>query len=306
MTKVREVTKDQIVSDLQRLGLKRGDLVNVKASLSSMGKVKGGAKTVIDAILEVIGEEGTLLSEAFIATFLFPLTKKQKSIVSSDTLPTYAGAVAATMTKYPNSFRSLHPVQKFVAIGAKAKELMYNHTADTYAYDPLRVMAENKGVNLRIGGIDKVVGVGTTHVAIGLTKLRQKRFKRGIYYIDANGKKKLFVSNWASGCDEGFNNLFPFYRKANAIVAEGKVGEAESMITDMKKTLDIEVSELRKNPRFFMCNDPSCIHCRLTWEFSEKTYLKTFFINVSKGRFRKAAFSFLTVMFGPYLPPKNA
>lgn len=306
MNMVREVTKEQIVSDLQRLGLKRGDLVNVKASLSSMGKVKGGAKTVIDAILEVIGEEGTLMSEAFISTFLFPLTKKQKSIVSSDALPTYAGAVAATMTKYPNSFRSLHPVQKFVAIGAKAKELMHNHTADTYAYDPLRVMAEEKGVNLRIGGLDKVVGVGTTHVAIGLTRLRQKRFKRGIYYIDANGEKKLFVSNWASGCDEGFNNLFPIYHKANAIIAEGKVGEAESMITDMKKTLDIEVSELKKNPRFFMCNDPSCIHCRLTWEFSEKTYLKTIYINLLKGRFRKAAFSILTVMFGTYLPPKNA
>lgn len=306
MSKENGVTKEQLVIDLKKLGLKRGDLVNVKASLSSIGKVEGGAKTVIDAILEVLGEEGTLISEAFIAEFLFPLTKKQKKIVSSDNLPTYAGAVAATMTKYPQSYRSLHPVQKFVAIGAKAKELMHNHTADTYAYDPLRVMSENKGVNLRLGGIDKVVGVGTTHVAIGITGLRQKRFKRGIYYIDANDEKKLFVSNWAGGCAEGFNKLFPLYRNANAIVGEGKVGEADSIITDMKKTLNFEVSELKKNPRFFMCNDPSCVHCRLTWEFSERTYLKTFFSNLKKGDFRKAAMSFIIPLFGTYLPPKNA
>ena len=306
MSTDKVVSKEQIVVDLQKLGLKHGDLVNVKASLSSIGKVEGGAKTVIDAILEVIGDEGTLVSEAFIAEFLFPLTPKQKSVISSDSLPTYAGAIASTMTKYPNSYRSLHPVQKFVAIGAQAKELMYNHTAQTYAYDPLRVMANSKGLNLRIGGADKVIGVGTTHVAIGLTGLRQKRFKRGIHYIDANGNKQLFVSNWAGGCSAGFNKLFPLYRDANAIVAEGKVGEADSMITDMKKTLDFEVGELKKNPRFFMCDDPTCVHCRLTWEFSEKSYLKTFFTNLFKGRLRKAAMSFVIPIFGTYLPPKNA
>ena len=299
------ITKKKLVSDLKNLGLKKGDLINVKASLSSIGKVEDGANTVVDAILEVIGEDGTLVSEAFIAEFLFPLSPKERKVISSNNIPTYAGAIASTITKYPASCRSLHPVQKFVAIGSRARELMLNHTAQTYAFDPLRVMAENKGLNLRIGGTDKVVGVGTTHVAIGLTGLRQKRFKRGIYYLDNSGEKKLFISNWAGGCASGFNKLFPFYRDNGAILSEGKVGEAESMITDMKKTLDIEVQELKKNPRFFMCDDSGCVHCRLTWEFSDKSYLRTFATNLLRGDFRKAAMSVIIPIFGTYLPPKK-
>ena len=298
------IQKEQIIDDLKKLGLKKGDLVNVKVSLSSIGKVEGGASSVVDAILEVIGDEGTLVSEAFIAEFLFPMSPKEKKVISSNNIPTYAGAIASTMTKYPASFRSLHPVQKFVAIGSRARELMFNHTPQTYAFDPLRVMAENKGINLRIGGTDKVVGVGTTHVAIGLTGLRQKRFKRGIYYLDDSGEKKLFISNWAGGCASGFNRLFPFYRDNGAILSEGKVGEAESMITDMKKTLDVEVKELKKNPGFFMCDYPGCVHCRLTWEFSDKSYLRTFVTNLFRGDFRKAAMSFVIPILGSYLPPK--
>jgi len=46
------------------------------------------------------------------------------------------------------------------------------------------------------------------------------------------------------------------------------VGLAEVKITDMKRTLDIELELLRKNPSLFMCHEPTCVECRLSWEFS--------------------------------------
>ena len=62
--KVR-VTKEDIKKGLAELGLKRGDVVGVHSSLSSFGYVEGGADTVIDALLETVGEEGAVVMPTY-------------------------------------------------------------------------------------------------------------------------------------------------------------------------------------------------------------------------------------------------
>ena len=57
---IMKVTKDQIARDLRALGLENGDVVLMHSALSALGEVEGGADTVIDALLAVIGKEGTL------------------------------------------------------------------------------------------------------------------------------------------------------------------------------------------------------------------------------------------------------
>ena len=55
------VSKSDIIQSLKELGLRQGDIVLVHSSLKSFGYVEGGADTVIDAFLEVVGETGTLV-----------------------------------------------------------------------------------------------------------------------------------------------------------------------------------------------------------------------------------------------------
>ena len=55
----------QIAGDLRRLGLQAGDTVLVHSSLSSLGPVRGGASSVIAALLEVVSPAGTLLFPSF-------------------------------------------------------------------------------------------------------------------------------------------------------------------------------------------------------------------------------------------------
>jgi len=50
------ISKDKLVSDLKNLGVKKGDALNLKISLKSIGHVEGGPVTVIDALMEVVGE----------------------------------------------------------------------------------------------------------------------------------------------------------------------------------------------------------------------------------------------------------
>ena len=54
-----------LCKDFVSIGIKKGDTVMVHSSLSSMGNVEGGAQTVIEALKEVVGVEGTLLFPAF-------------------------------------------------------------------------------------------------------------------------------------------------------------------------------------------------------------------------------------------------
>ncbi len=264
------IDKHRLVEDLKRLGVQSGYIYNVKASLKAIGTVEGGAITVVEALIEAVQPEGTIVTDSFVDPFPMPLTKKQAQILSNRHTPSYAGAIANAMLKHPQAECSRHPIQRFVAIGHHAEKLMADHKPDSYAYDVLSVMADSGiGRNLKIGPDEKVVGVGTTHVAIGRMGFQQKRKPHGINYLDENGEIKLCKRDWSGGCGVGFNNFIPLYREKGCILSEGFIGQAPSKITDMAKTLALELEVLKENPRFFLCHDPACYDCRTSWEFSD-------------------------------------
>jgi len=186
------ITRERLVDDLTKLGVQKGDSLNLKISLKSIGYVEGGPATVISAIHEVIGEEGTMVAESFISSHHLSELKR-KVILSEEDTPSYAGAIANAMISYPGSVKSKHPIQRFTALGARAQELMGRHTPESYAYDVLKVLSETGGKNLKIGADGKVIGVGTTHVAIGMLNLKQIIPREGIHYRDEEGRIRLFV-----------------------------------------------------------------------------------------------------------------
>ena len=59
------IGKTDILAALSAVGVKKGDTLLVHSSLSACGKIDGGAKTIIDAIIETIGPDGNF----FVPTF---------------------------------------------------------------------------------------------------------------------------------------------------------------------------------------------------------------------------------------------
>lgn len=55
------VLKQDILAAFQAVGAEAGQTIEVHTSLSSMGYVCGGAQVVIEALLETVGENGTIL-----------------------------------------------------------------------------------------------------------------------------------------------------------------------------------------------------------------------------------------------------
>lgn len=60
-----KVDKAAILASLRELGVKEGDTLMVHSSLSACGHIVGGAKTVIDALVEAVGEEGNFFFPSF-------------------------------------------------------------------------------------------------------------------------------------------------------------------------------------------------------------------------------------------------
>ena len=58
---MRVLLKEEIVQKLRKVGLEKGDAVMVPTPLKRRGYVCGGAQTVIEALMEVVGENGTIM-----------------------------------------------------------------------------------------------------------------------------------------------------------------------------------------------------------------------------------------------------
>ena len=73
------MTSDDIKAGLRQLGLKGGDAVEVHGSLRSFGTVAGGAATVVDALMDVVGVEGALIMSAYPLSAPVALTSEEKT-----------------------------------------------------------------------------------------------------------------------------------------------------------------------------------------------------------------------------------
>jgi aminoglycoside 3-N-acetyltransferase len=273
----------QLISDLEAIGVKKGELLHLKVSMRALGKVEGGAEGLLTALLEAVGKKGTLVCDSFINSYSLPFKEDLSNYIVDDMTPTYAGAFARAMVNHPDNVRSIHPIKKFSAIGRRAEELMLSHHAGMFAYEPLRVMSEEGARNLTIGR--NVQGVGTTHVAVYLVGLERKKPKEGVVYRDSNGELQEYRVDWNGG-HGNFLKFIPLYESQGGIIKRANIGKAESILTDMKRTLEIEIAKLKEDPGFFFCDDPACKSCRLSWDHSTGNILEVYY-HLARVKLRK-------------------
>jgi len=116
------VTRADLYEGLQRVGVQSGDIVYCHSSLSKFGYVEGGANTVIDALLEAVGAEGTVATPA--GTYS---QKKDGGVFDVRNSPSELGAISEALRKR-STHRSHHLTESVCAIGRLAKELTATHS----------------------------------------------------------------------------------------------------------------------------------------------------------------------------------
>ena len=111
------VTKADIVSGFKELGLKQGDVVLVHSAMRTVGYIEGGADSVVDAFLEVLGDKGTLVAP----TFCFVHEIEENPIINPVNDPSEMGIITETVRLRSDSFRSTNYRHSVAAIGRRAR-----------------------------------------------------------------------------------------------------------------------------------------------------------------------------------------
>ncbi|MEV0458458.1 aminoglycoside N(3)-acetyltransferase [Catellatospora methionotrophica] len=145
MEQTMPYTTATLAADLTRLGLVRGDVVLLHSSMKNVGFVAGGTQAVVQAFLDVLGPEGTLVVPTHtpdntdpavwqhppVPESWWPVIREQAPGFDPARTPSrWMGVLAETVRTWPGAKRSGHPQVSFAAFGAHAADIVADHPRD--------------------------------------------------------------------------------------------------------------------------------------------------------------------------------
>ena len=111
------LNKREFTDGLRQLNIKSGDVTLVHSAMRTMGHVEGGAKTIVDALLEVLGPTGTLV----VPTFTFAHEVEDDPVIDPAADRAEMGIITETARQYPGANRSTAFRHSFAALGRRAE-----------------------------------------------------------------------------------------------------------------------------------------------------------------------------------------
>jgi aminoglycoside N3'-acetyltransferase len=258
----KSITTERIIGDLRALGIQSGDTVMLRASLSKVGKLGRGA--FIGALLEVVGQQGTVMSLAF--TPGVPPWRLRHAEPFTKQTPSYAGALPNGLLAHPQALRSTHPQTSFVAVGPNARLLTEAHGPHDGAYEPVRRLIALGGKMALIGCVGSSPGFTTAHLAESDLNMQVRLIPPWLFnqsaYVDGNGKVQVFKPRDGGFCSASFWKFYADYVR-HGVLRSGFVGHAYSVLAPAAACYGIEKDILRSNPRFNICGSPDCFVCNV-------------------------------------------
>lgn len=128
------ISKDDLIAHFKDLGVRKGMLIYVQSKMEYYSYLCGGNRVLIEALQEVVGYEGTIVTNSFTLDNLDPLDCNAKQFepyqieVVREALPPFHkklnvsdNELANQMMLFDGVYRSNHPTRSFVAWGKYAK-----------------------------------------------------------------------------------------------------------------------------------------------------------------------------------------
>jgi aminoglycoside 3-N-acetyltransferase len=259
------VTRDDVCRGIRELRLGEGTVL-AHSSLSSFGRVTGGADEVVAAFLD---EGCTLVVPTFAASVFavappegmrperngydygVPHESPGRSRIfttEGNEISPSMGAIPAALLSRTERVRGNNPLCSFAALGPRAELVREQRPLDVYA--PLRILAARDGFVLLTGvGLDRMTLIHLAEERAGRTLFRR--------WANASDGKPMEVE--VGSCSNGFGKLEP---ALGPLARETEVGESRWRAFPARETLRAAEAAIRERPEITSCADPDCLRCR--------------------------------------------
>lgn len=256
------LTKASLIRQCKEIGLSSGDTIMVHASLRSVGEILGGPDVLTGALLDSLGDEGTMMvyvgcqmpfddvgrgiysadEEAFILEHCPPFEPAQ-SRASRD-----FGAFAEFFRTTPGAICSQNPGCRMAAIGSRAEWMLNNHALN-YGLgigSPLEKLCDVGGKVVLIGS--DLDAVTLLHYAEAITPIPDKKIVHIRVPLFRSGERQwLDIEEYNSSTgirdwpDRFFAEIVQKYLQHSSTAPHGLIGQATTYVLHAKELVEFAV-----------------------------------------------------------------
>lgn len=242
------VTRQELISGLELLGLRAGQTIIVHSSLSSFGLLEGGATTLINSLQEILTNDGLLVMPTF--------TYGQEPFDRLNT-PSKTGYVTEVFRTSPDVFRSEHPTHSVVVWGSRAEITISGHKTESAfgVSSPLNKIWPQS--NILLVGVD-FRSCSMIHVAQEFTNVSYLDRPKIVDIINPDGTTSSFKVRRA-GCSLGFNKIEN--KIDNSYMKETTIGNSRLKFLPSCSILRAAKELLEENQQALFCDNSGCFSC---------------------------------------------
>ncbi|MGP7959403.1 aminoglycoside N(3)-acetyltransferase [Sanguibacter sp. A247] len=248
------LTRTDLVDALRTLGVGPGDDVLVHSSLRGLGYVDGGATTVVAALIDAVGPDGTVLFPTITATAEHGPAHPPRLDLA--TAPGWTGAIPEAARLWPGAVRSAHPTHSVVAIGARSRELTAGHARSVTPCDassPYGLLADGRGRVLLLGGVthESSTSLHGAEERAGVPHHLQDEPTNGVVVMpdghEVVVRGRLHLWGWDRHFDRAAAPL-----RAAGMQRDGVVGAGAATLVEARGYIEVIVPLLREDPTFLL------------------------------------------------------
>lgn len=250
----------EIHSALTRMGFQQGRPVILHAALSAFDNLRGGADTLLGAVLATAG--GVMMPAFTFKTMIIPESgppdnaicygsgkdANRMAEVFTPEMPAdkSLGVVAETLRAHPDARRSMHPILSFSGIGVE-QALDSQSLLEPFA--PIHELVERDGWVL-LAGVNHTVNTSIHHVERLSGRKQFIRWALSAY--------KVVECPGFPGCSYGFKQAEPLLEM---ITLRASVGGAEMRALPLQPMVDVLADLFAKDPLALLCQREDCELC---------------------------------------------
>ncbi len=249
---------DTYISDLSAalrdLGVRPGGSLLVHSSMRALGRVPGGAETVVRGLLAALGDEGTLLMPAL----TYERVRSSHPVFDVRGTPSNVGLIPEHFRLRPGTLRSVHPTHSVCAVGPQAEHFLGAHLEDSTPvgpHSPFRRLRDAGGQILMLGcGLRPNTSMHGVEELVEPHYLFREPLTYRLILWDGAVIEKTYRRHGFEGWEQRYDRVAEVLREPH--LREGSVLAAHCHLIEAVALWDAAEAALRRAPLYFVDRVP--------------------------------------------------